>query len=258
MRRWAAGDHKMPTRDQEIRRSLLSRKNAPGLLLSCSCLLLLLTAAMSAQGSKSPSRAAGAWRPLFDGKTTAGWRAFMGKGMPAGWQVVDGALTRVDKAGDIVTLDEFDDFELEVDWKIPPKANSGIFYRVVEYPEEQSMWMVAPEYQIIDDKGYPAKLKETQHTGANYDLQPPASQPAKPPGQWNTTRILADGPHVEHWLNGVKLVEYEMGSPEWQRLVAESKFKDHPHYGRATKGRIGIQDHGDRIAFRNIRIRALH
>lgn len=119
------------------------------------------------------------------------------------------------------------------------------------------MWMVAPEYQLIDDAGYPAKLKETQHTGANYDLQPPAKLAAKPAGEWNTTRILAKGPHVEHWLNGVKLVEYEIGSAEWQALVAKSKFADHPRYARAPKGRIGIQDHGDWAAFRNIRIREL-
>jgi len=206
----------------------------------------------------SPREAAGEWRSLFDGKTTAGWRGFLQKQMPDGWKVVDGALTRVDKAGDIVTLDEFADFELTLDWKIAKGANSGIFYRVVENQEDDSMWMVAPEYQIIDDKGYPEKLKDTQHTGANYDLQPPGRDVTKPTGEWNTTRIVANGKHVEHWLNGVKLVEYTIDSPEWKRLVAQSKFKDHPRYARAPKGRIGIQDHGDWAAFRNIRIRELH
>jgi hypothetical protein len=218
---------------------------------------VMMAMALGVMNMASPREAQGTWRPLFDGRTTAGWRGFLTKQMPAGWKVVDGALTRVDKAGDIVTLDEFADFELSIDWKISKGANSGIFYRVVENQEDESMWMVAPEYQIIDDKGYPQKLKDTQHTGANYDLQPPARNVSKPAGEWNTTRIIANGKHVEHWLNGVKLVEYEIDSPAWKALVAKSKFKDHPRYARAPKGRIGIQDHGDSVAFRNIKIREL-
>jgi hypothetical protein len=219
---------------------------------------VVMTVALGVMTVTSAREAPGEWRSLFDGKTTAGWRGFLAKEMPGGWKAVDGALTRVDKAGDIVTLDEFDDFELTLDWKIAKGANSGIFYRVVENPADESMWMVAPEYQIIDDKGYPEKLKDTQHTGANYDLQPPGRDVSKPAGEWNTTRIVANGNHVEHWLNGVKLVAYEIDSPEWKALVAKSKFKDHPRYARARRGRIGIQDHGDRAAFRNIRIRELH
>lgn len=216
-----------------------------------------MTLALGVMNMDAARDAPGTWRSLFDGKTTAGWRGFLAKQMPEGWKVVDGALTRVDKAGDIVTTDEFADFELSLEWKIAKGANSGIFYRVVENDTDKSMWMVAPEYQIIDDKGYPQKLKDTQHTGANYDLQPPGRDVSKPAGAWNTTRILADGKHVEHWLNGVKLVEYDIASPEWEQLVAKSKFKDHPRYARAPKGRIGIQDHGDWAAFRNIRIREL-
>lgn len=216
---------------------------------------VMMGAALEVMNMASPREAPGEWRSLFDGKTTAGWRGFLEKQMPEGWKAVDGALTRVDKAGDIVTVDEFADFELTLDWKIAKGANSGIFYRVVENQQDESMWMVAPEYQIIDDKGYPEKLKDTQHTGANYDLQPPSRDVSNPAGEWNTTRIVANGKHVEHWLNGVKLVEYEIDSPEWKQLVAKSKFKDHPRYARARNGRIGIQDHGDWAAFRNIRIR---
>lgn len=219
--------------------------------------VLIVTVALGVMTMASPREAPGTWRSLFDGKTTAGWRGFLSKEMPAGWKVVDGALTRVAKGGDIVSIDEFADFELTIDWKIAKGANSGIFYRVVENTEDESMWMVAPEYQLIDDQGYPQKLKDTQHTGANYDLQPPARDVSKPAGEWNTTRIIANGTHVEHWLNGVKLVEYEIGSPAWEELVAKSKFKDHPRYARAPKGHIGIQDHGDWVAFRNIRIREL-
>ena len=218
----------------------------------------IIAVVLGATNMASSRDLSGEWRPLFDGKTTAGWRGFLSKQMPDGWKAVDGALTRVGTAGDIVTIDEFADFELTLDWKIAKGANSGIFYRVVENPEDESMWMVAPEYQIIDDKGYPEKLKDTQHTGANYDLQPPGRDVSKPAGEWNTTRIVANGKHVEHWLNGVKLVEYEIDSPEWKQLVAKSKFKDHPRYARAAKGSIGIQDHGDWAAFRNIKIRELH
>jgi 3-keto-disaccharide hydrolase len=218
----------------------------------------IMALALGAAGMASSRDVSGEWRPLFDGKTTAGWRGFMSKDIPDGWKAVDGALTRVGKAGDIVTVDQFDDFELTLDWKIAKGANSGIFYRVVENPQDDSMWMLAPEYQIIDDKGYPEKLKDTQHTGANYDLQPPGRDVSKPAGEWNSTRIVANGKHVEHWLNGVKLVEYEIDSPEWKGLVAKSKFKDHPRYARAPKGSIGIQDHGDWAAFRNIKIRELH
>jgi hypothetical protein len=177
--------------------------------------------------------------------------------MPEGWTVVDGALTRGGKSGDIVSLREFADFELEVEWKIAPKANSGLFYRVVEHPDDKDMWMVAPEYQIIDDAGYPSPLKPTQKTAANYDLQPPGVDATKPAGEWNITRIVVDGAHVEHWLNGKQIVAYELWTDAWMRQVAGSKFKDSPRYARAKSGRIGIQDHGDWIAFRTIRVREL-
>src|SRR5262245_58657879 len=219
---------------------------------------VLACASLFAVPPQAQSRnAPGPWQPLCDGKTTAGWRGWRQQTMPAGWQVVDGVLTRADKAGDLVSLREFADFELEVEWKIPPKANSGLFYRVVELPDETEMWMAAPEYQIIDDAGYPSPLKPTQKTAANYDLHPPALDATKPAGEWNTTRILADGAHVEHWLNGKQIVAYELWSDEWTRIVAVSKFKDHPRYARAKSGRIGIQDHGDAIAFRSIRVREI-
>jgi 3-keto-disaccharide hydrolase/glycosyl hydrolase family 2 len=207
--------------------------------------------------SPNPQSGEGGWKELFDGKTTAGWRGYRQKTLPDGWQVVDGALTRVGKGGDIVSLGEFENFELTLDWKIPPGGNSGIFYRVVEHDEDTEMWMAAPEYQLIDDTGYPGTLKPTQKTAANYDLQPPGRDATKPAGSWNSTRILVNGSHVEHWLNGQLIVSYDLWTDEWNRLVAQSKFKDHPRYARARKGRIGLQDHGAAAAFRNIRIREL-
>lgn len=214
----------------------------------------VMLAALAAPSSPVPDTE---WRSLFDGKTTAGWRGFKKAQMPDGWTVVDGALTRGGKAGDIVSIDQFDDFELTIDWKIAPGANSGIFYRVVENDADPQMWHVAPEYQLIDDTGHKGPLKPTQKTAANYDLQPPGRDATRPPGSWNTTRILVDGGHVEHWLNGVAIVKYDLWTDEWKALVARSKFKDHPRYAQARKGHIGIQDHGDWAAFRNIRIRPL-
>jgi hypothetical protein len=211
----------------------------------------------SGEVSPKPRSGEGGWQDLFDGKTTAGWRGYKKTAMPEGWKVVDGALTRAGKAGDIVSVREFENFELVFDWKIGKGANSGVFYRVVEHPDDTAMWQAAPEYQLIDDTGYPGTLKPTQKTAGNYDLQPPGRDATRPAGTWNTTRILVNGSHVEHWLNGVQIVSYELWTDEWTRLVAQSKFKDHPRYARARKGRIAFQDHGDEAAFRNIRIREL-
>lgn len=169
----------------------------------------------------APGAAAG-WRPLFDGKTTAGWRGFKQKEMPAGWSVVDGALTRGGKAGDIVSIEQFGDFELTLEWKIAAGANSGLFYRVVETPDDGPMWQVAPEYQLIDDRGYKGPLKATQKTAANYDLQPPGQDATKPAGSWNTTRIVVNGSHVEHWLNGVQIIALQLHSGGEGRM----RFKD--------------------------------
>jgi len=206
---------------------------------------------------QTPTSQPGPWRPLFDGKTTAGWRGFRQKVMPAGWKAIDGALTRDSAATDIVSLEEFSNFELTIEWKIAAGANSGIFYRVVEDDRDQEMWMAGPEYQVIDDLGYQGPLKPTQKTGANYDLHPPSQNAVRPAGEWNTTRIVVNGAHVEHWLNERQVVEYELWSEAWEKLVAASKFKDHPRYARARSGRIGLQDHGDWVAYRNIRIREL-
>ena len=213
-----------------------------------------IVAAVISVAGETRSDMAADWRPLFDGRTTAGWRGFRQPQMPAGWQVVDGALTRVARAADIVTVDEFGDFELTLEWKLPANGNSGIFYRVTE--EDEVMWHVAPEFQLIDN-AYKEPLKPVQLAGANYDLHPPARDVTRPIGSWNDARVIARGSHVEHWLNGVKVVEYELWTDDWERRVRESKFKPYPAYGRARRGHIGLQDHDGPVAFRNIRIREL-
>lgn len=212
--------------------------------------LMFLAMAAGAGGNDD----AGGWRTLFDGSTTKGWRGFRQQNMPDGWKVVDGALTRVGTAGDIITVDQFENFELALEWKVAPGANSGIFYRVTE--EDDVMWKTAPELQIIDN-AYRDPLKPVQRAGANYDLHAPDRDVSRPAGSWNETRIVVNGGHVEYWLNGTKVVEYELWSEDWAQRVRASKFNEHPRYGRARKGHIGLQDHGDSVAFRNIRIRTL-
>jgi hypothetical protein len=216
-------------------------------------LLIVGTVADTAESIMQLTRR-GEWRSLFDGKTTAGWRGYRQKTMPEGWKVVDGTLTRAGKGGDIITVDQFDDFELVLEWKVAPGANSGVFFRVTE--NDEIMWHAAPEIQIIDN-AYKGGLKPAQTAGANYDLHAPSKDVSRKPGEWNELRILVKGNHVEQWLNGVEVVEYEIASDDWERRVQASKFKEYPAYGRARRGHIGLQDHGDAVAYRNIRVREL-
>jgi hypothetical protein len=230
-----------------------------GLLLSASPATAQAAAPAAAPNALTAAELAAGWRLLFDGKTTAGWHGF-GRDAVVGWAITDGELIALgqggDHANDIVTDDEFQNFELLVDWKLSPRANSGIFYNVVEKGYEMA-YASGPEYQLIDDDGWPEKLEDWQKSGANYAMHAPARKAAKPVGQWNTTRILVDRGTVEHWLNGERVVAYELWTPEWEKLVKAGKWKDFPSYGKARKGRIGLQDHGNKVYFRNIKIRAL-
>ena len=203
-------------------------------------------------GAASP----GAWRTLFDGKTLDAWRGYKRAEIPAGWTVVNGTLAKDRPVADIVSKDEFGDFELEVEWKIGEAGNSGIFYRGTE--EYDHVYWSAPEYQLLDDiKGSDNKTRLTC-AGAAYGLYPSPEGHLRPVGEWNKTRIVARGSHVEHWLNDFKLLEYELGSPDWEKRVKASKFVDWPNYGRANRGHIAMQgDHNGVLAFRNIRIREL-
>ncbi|MDE2864904.1 MAG: DUF1080 domain-containing protein [Gemmatimonadota bacterium] len=209
-------------------------------------------------------RAAG-WRLLFDGETTAGWRGYNLDAFPdTGWAVVDGMLvvgaTATDPdvpiGGDIVTTESFTDFDLKFDFMLSEVANSGVLYRVIEEPGA-AIWHNAPEYQVLDDTAYiemGAMDMNTHLTGDNYDLHAAGEKTLHGPGQWNTARIRIANNHVEQWLNGTKTVEYVLGSPEWEALVAASKFAPFPQYGRAASGPIGLQDHGRNVFYRNIRI----
>ncbi len=198
---------------------------------------------------------AAGWRLLFDGRTTEGWRGYGADSMPAGWQVVEGALTRVAPAGDIITRETFRNFELTADWMVPPRGNSGIFYRAALGSE--AIYYSAPEYQVLDDAGHRDGRTLLTSAGSVYGLYPAIPGVVRPAGEWNSARILVNGTQVEHWLNGRQLAAYELGSADWRQKVAASKFAQWPEYGKAAEGHIGLQDHGDRVAFRNLKIRIL-
>lgn len=205
-----------------------------------------------AASDKSPG-----WIKLFDGTSTSAWRGYNKPDLPAGWQIVDGALTRVGEAGDIITRDNYDNFELTLEYKIARGSNSGIFFHVVE-DTALAMYMSGPELQVLDNKVHHDGLEPRTSAGANYALHAPIRDVTKPVGEWNRVRIVVNGSHVEHWLNGVKVVSYELWTDDWKQRVADSKFKAWPGYGMAKSGHIGLQDHGDWVAYRNIRIRPLH
>ena len=202
----------------------------------------------------SEEKAAG-WRLLFDGESTAGWRNYGKPTISDGWKVQDGALTRVGAGGDIITNDEFGNFELSIDWKIEPGGNSGIFYRASE--EKDEIYWNAPEMQVLDDAKHPDGQNPLQSAGAAYDLYPAPRGHVRPGGEWNTARLVVNGNHVEQWLNDFKMVEFELGSRDWDSKIAGSKFKPHLQFGKNAQGHIGLQDHGNVVAFRNIKIRAL-
>lgn len=195
------------------------------------------------------------WRSLFDGRTTSGWRGYRQQSVPDGWRVIDGELTRVGPGGDIITVDQFSDFELMLEWKVEPGGNSGIFYRVTESGE--ATYHTGPEMQVLDDARHADGKSRLTSAGSLYGLYPSPEGVVKPAGEWNSVRIIARGNHVEHWLNGVKVVDAELWSPDWDRRLAASKFTEWPGYAKAARGHIGLQDHGDRVSYRNIKIREL-
>jgi hypothetical protein len=219
---------------------------------------LLLPARAGAQQTHNaliPAEREAGWKLLFDGRSTAGWRGYRRDSMPSGWQVLDGALTRVAGAGDIVTVDRYKNFDLRLDWKIAEGGNSGVMYRVSE--DREYPWETGPEMQVLDNARHPDGKSELTAAGSCFAVYPAPRTAAHAAGEWNHARIIVRGSHVEHWLNGRKVVSYELGSPDWERRVKASKFATMPGYGRNAEGYISLQDHGDEVAFRDIRIRVL-
>jgi hypothetical protein len=196
------------------------------------------------------------WHTLFDGKLLDTFRGWRSEGMPEGWHVVDGTLSKEGDVDDLVTKEQFGNFEFELEWKIGKEGNSGVFYRATR--EYDHIYWSGPEYQLLDDANAPDGRSRLTAAGAAYGLYGPPAGVVKPFGEWNKTRIIVNGDHVEHWLNGQKVVEYDFGSPDWKAKVAASKFSKYPNYGLAKKGYIGIQgDHPGSLELRRIRIREL-
>jgi hypothetical protein len=222
----------------------------------------------NASGQLTKDEQKAGWRSLFDGKTLNGWRGFHSQATPAGWVVEDGCIKKVkakgemgQAGGDLITADQFQNFELSIEWKLTKGANSGIKYLVSESLPPTGKSAVSFEYQVLDDDNHPdAKLgiKGNRTAGSLYDLIP-ASKDKKlnPVGEFNQTRIVVKGNHIEHWLNGIKVVEFDRTSEDYKKHLAESKFKGTKGFGEAPRGHILLQDHGDEVCFRNIKIREL-
>ena len=204
------------------------------------------------------------WRLLFDGGSLKGWSGFQRPDIPLVWQVRDGALTLAKLAGDkpgpergdLRTIDAFGDFELRLQWAVAPGGNSGVFFFVRE-GVDQRIWRAAPEMQLLDDPRHRDGLLESHRAGALYDIYPPKCNALKAPGEYNDSRLLVRGGRVEHWLNGYRVVEYELDSDDFKARVARSKFRDAPHFATERRGHIALQDHADEIRFRSIRVREL-
>lgn len=201
----------------------------------------------------SEEEAAEGFRLLFDGETTDGWRNFRDNGIADGWQVMDGCLTMVGGGGDIVTEDVFGNFDLRLEWAIEAGGNSGIFWRVGE--QGSAVWATGPEMQILDNERHADGQSPLTSAGSCYALIAPEYDDTLPPGRFNEARIVASGSRVMYWLNGRLQCSFDVDSPEWKALVAGSKFNGMRDFGRLAEGHIALQDHGDLVKFRSIRIR---
>ena len=201
------------------------------------------------------------WKLLFDGKSTQGWRGYKAERMPESWKVENGSLLSRHEpgksSGDIVTLDQYDDFELTLEWKMTKGGNSGIFFRASE--DRDNVWESGAEYQILDNQNHMDGLNPLASAGSCYSVFAPTKDMTRPLGEWNQTRLVVREKHVEHWMNGEKLLEYEIESEHWKAYVKTSKYYkaayDLDNWGRLPKGYIALQDYGGAIEFRNIKIK---
>ena len=200
---------------------------------------------------------------LFDGKTLNGWHGFNKTGAVKNWAIEENAMVCLGASkdaagGDIVSDKEYENFEMSWQWKVTKGGNSGVMYHLIELPKYKTTYETGPEYQMIDDIGFPQKLEDWQKSGADYAMNL-ANDKKKlmPVGEWNTSKIIFNKGHVEHWLNGEKVVEFEAWDDKWNKEKKEGKWKDYPDYGLAKKGHIALQDHGNKVYFKNMMITEL-
>jgi cytochrome c len=210
---------------------------------------------MPAHNTLTEAEKAAGWTLLFDGRTTSGWRNFKQPAISDGWGVEDDCLTIVGRGGDIITDRQFESFELSLEWKVEEGGNSGVFWHVAE--EGRYVFETGPEMQILDNARHADGENPMTSAGSNYALHAPPFDATYPPGTFNVARILIEDNHVTYWLNGEKQCEFTVGSDEWNQLVAASKFAAMPLFGTKQRGHIALQDHGDKVWFRNIKIREI-
>ena len=213
----------------------------------------------------SDAEEAEGWTLLFNGEDLAGWHGYNGGALEA-WMIEDCAIKSLGTEGnygsdtrtDLVTDAEYTDFEFSIDWKATAGGNSGLMYGVIEDEKYGAAWQTGPEYQLVDDAGSPDDVRDVNQTAADYDMRAPAADKLlRPVGEWNTSRIVVQGSHVEHWLNGAKVLEFERWDEEWENLKNASKWGEYPDYGSAATGHIVIQDHGSVFWFRNVKVREI-
>lgn len=236
-------------------------------LIAAAVAAIALSAGVLASEAKTPAPAnntltaaetKAGWKLLFNGKDFTGWRFYRGSTVGAPWAVEDGAITITGGSGtDIITAEEFGDFELQYDWKISPKGNSGVIYMVVESDKAPQTYNTGPEMQVLDNDGHADGKIPTHRAGALYDFNEPPTNVTKPVGEWNHAVIKLSKGHITHTLNGKVTAESSYGDDAWRAAVAKTKFKDMPLFGLAKSGHIALQDHGDRVWYRNLKIRKL-
>lgn len=224
-------------------------------------LIGLIPSTLCAQNTLTDQEKKQGWKLLFDGKSTSGWKTFNADKVGEAWKVANGELY-LDKSvkagrGDIITTGEYQDYELSIEWKIDACGNSGIIFNVVEDKKYSNTYLTGTEMQVLDNSCHPDAKIIKHRAGDLYDLISCSTETVKPAGEWNQARIISNKAKMEFWLNGTKVVEFTMHTPQWDEMVANSKFNTMPDFGDALKGHIALQDHGDKVWYRNIKIREI-
>lgn len=236
---------------------------AAGLLAACSSPKTEEIASTDSVAVAAPEEE---WISLFDGQTFNGWSKYGGGEVGKAWKVENGELYldaankdgwQTGDGGDIVTNEEFENFHFKYEWKIAPNGNSGVIFLVHESPEYQYPWQTGPEMQVLDNEGHPDAKIISHRAGDLYDLIVSSEETVKPAGEWNQAEIVINQGKLDFFLNGVNIVSTQLFTPEWEALIAKSKFKDMPGFGKYKKGKIALQDHGDVVHYRNLVIKKL-